>query len=369
GFAQVAVDRGDQPPHPVPIQLILAAQVPQHPRLRHAADTLVVRELDVPHHRAVPIPALRRPQVHAHQQSRNNHGDQARHGKSCAHANPCFPTIRNAPTSANADQKARVCPLTAEVGFGTPRAARQRTICASVCPHYDYVALRSGYPTRRPMQGEPPKCDKRLAAPSGSPRRPADPASPSTSSRELRCATLLLATHGDASNIETPAASASQPIWHFQRSSVPKQLRPDIRSQYSWQVSQSNWRLRRGQQVSAQLASSKQYCAKGNRVESSAGQIVEEPWVTNVKARCGQCCYLVTLWVSPVVGPVRNTSRNLPICTSSPFASTAQSTGSRLTYVPLRLPTSTTWNSPLTHRNSACRRLTVTSSRKILLFG
>ena len=106
---------------------------------------------------------------------------------------------------------------------------------------YDYVALRSGYPTRRPVQGEPPKCDKRLAGPSGSPRRPADPASPSTSSRELRCATPLLATYGDASNIETPAASASQPIWHFQRSSVPKQLRPEIRSQYSWQVSQSNW--------------------------------------------------------------------------------------------------------------------------------
>ena len=41
------------------------------------------------------------------------------------------------------------------------------------------------------------------------------------------------------------------------------------------------------------------------------------------------------------------------ICTSSPLASTAQSTGSRLTYVPLRLPTSTIWNSPLTHRNSA----------------
>src|SRR6185437_15994786 len=97
-------------------------------------------------------------------------------------------------------------------------------------------------------------------------------------------------------------------------------------------------------QVSAQLASSKQYCAKGNRVESSAAQIVEEPRVTNVKSRCGQCSYLVTLWVSPVVGPVRNTSRNLPICTSSPFASTAQSTGSRLTYVPLRLPTSTIWN-------------------------
>src|SRR4029078_5038459 len=113
----------------------------------------------------------------------------------------------------------------------------------------------------------------------------------------------------------------------------------------------------------------KQYCAKGNRVEPSAAQIVEDPPVTNVKARCGECSYVVTLWLSPIVGPVRNTSRNLPICASSPFASTAQSTGSRLTYVPLRLPTSTTWNSPLLHRNAAFRRLTVTSSRKILLFG
>ena len=31
------------------------------------------------------------------------------------------------------------------------------------------------------------------------------------------------------------------------------------------------------------------------------------------------------------LGPVRNTRRNLPICTSSPLASTAESTGSRLT--------------------------------------
>ena len=90
-------------------------------------------------------------------------------------------------------------------------------------------------------------------------------------------------------------------------------------------------RLRIGQQVSAQLASSKQYWAKGNRVRSIAAQIVGEPRVTNVKAGCGHWSYLVTLSASPVVGPVRNTSRNLPICTSSPFASTAQSTGSRLT--------------------------------------
>lgn len=89
-------------------------------------------------------------------------------------------------------------------------------------------------------------------------------------------------------------------------------------------------RLRIGQQVSAQLASSKQILRKGESCRVDAAQIAGEPRVTNVKARCGHWSYLVTLSVSPVVGPVRNTSRNLPICTSSPFASTAQSTGSRL---------------------------------------
>jgi hypothetical protein len=71
GYAQVAVDRGDQPPQPIPIQLILPAQIRQHLCLRHRADAPVVRKLDVPHHRAVPVPSLRRPQVHAHQQSSN----------------------------------------------------------------------------------------------------------------------------------------------------------------------------------------------------------------------------------------------------------------------------------------------------------
>src|SRR6476659_3935775 len=55
---------------------------------------------------------------------------QARHGTSCAHANPCFPTIRNAPTSANADQKARVCPLTAEVGLSPSSPSEYRSGCA-----------------------------------------------------------------------------------------------------------------------------------------------------------------------------------------------------------------------------------------------
>ena len=42
GFTEVAVDRADQPAHPVPVQPVLAAQVQQHLRLRHAADALVV---------------------------------------------------------------------------------------------------------------------------------------------------------------------------------------------------------------------------------------------------------------------------------------------------------------------------------------
>ena len=77
-----------------------------------------------------------------------------------------------------------------------------------------------------------------------------------------------------------------------------------------------------------------------------------------------------SLSVPSVVGPLRNISRNFPICTSSPLASTAESTGSRLTKMPLRLPTSTTRNWALTQRkNWACWRLAVMSSRKISLFG
>src|SRR6202011_3449582 len=69
--------------------------------------------------------------------------------------------------------------------------------------------------------------------------------------------------------------------------------------------------------------------------------------------------------VQPVAGAVTKTSRNLPSWISSPSASTAESTSSRLTYVPLRLPTSTMLNWPFSKRNSAWWRLTVTSSRKI----
>ena len=64
-----------------------------------------------------------------------------------------------------------------------------------------------------------------------------------------------------------------------------------------------------------------------------------------------------------------NTSRNLPICTSSPLLRVADSTRSRLTYVPLRLPTSRTVKPARPRWNSACRRDTVTSSRKMSLSG
>ena len=76
---------------------------------------------------------------------------------------------------------------------------------------------------------------------------------------------------------------------------MPKQLRPDIRSQYSWQVPQSNWpayglgsrseRSWHGQNSIAQGESCRVECDTDRRRNR----------VTNVKARCGQCSYLVTL--------------------------------------------------------------------------
>ena len=57
----------------------------------------------------------------------------------------------------------------------------------------------------------------------------------------------------------------------------------------------------------------------------------------------------------------------MPICTSSESLRTTLSMRSRLTYVPLRLPASATENSPPSRVNTAWRRETVTSSRKISL--
>src|SRR5581483_1884834 len=61
----------------------------------------------------------------------------------------------------------------------------------------------------------------------------------------------------------------------------------------------------------------------------------------------------------------RNVSRYLPIWISSPSERTAESTRSRLTKVPLRLPRSSIAQRPPCFTSTACLRETVTSSRKM----
>src|SRR5581483_2455091 len=65
----------------------------------------------------------------------------------------------------------------------------------------------------------------------------------------------------------------------------------------------------------------------------------------------------------------RNVSRYLPIWSSSPSESSADSTRRRLTKVPLRLPRSSTNQRPSRSTRTECRRDTVTSSRKIAQSG
>src|SRR5919198_6201797 len=61
----------------------------------------------------------------------------------------------------------------------------------------------------------------------------------------------------------------------------------------------------------------------------------------------------------------KKVNRYLPICSSSPSSSCADSTRLRLTNVPLRLPWSSMKKSPSRSRRIACLRDTVTSSRKM----
>src|SRR5581483_1162621 len=73
---------------------------------------------------------------------------------------------------------------------------------------------------------------------------------------------------------------------------------------------------------------------------------------------------------SPVHSPAwKKANLNFPIWISSPEASFVDSTRSRFTYVPFRLPRSWIQNSDPCRRISACRLDTVTSSRKTSLSG
>src|SRR5439155_18032539 len=111
-----ARDRRRQPPQPLDVELVLAAEVQQHLGLRDAADAAVVRQLHVAHQRPVLAPPLRRPQVHAHTTTTSPRQQQASQPEPRAHAfEPPRARIwlynnESAPASA------LKCPPTAELG-------------------------------------------------------------------------------------------------------------------------------------------------------------------------------------------------------------------------------------------------------------
>jgi hypothetical protein len=76
---RVARDRRRQPPQPVEVEAVLAAQVDQHLGLRDPIDAPVVRQLHVAHHRPILVAPLRRAQIHAHTISRPTATPQVRH--------------------------------------------------------------------------------------------------------------------------------------------------------------------------------------------------------------------------------------------------------------------------------------------------
>ena len=84
-FAEIAVDRADQPAQTVRIEEVFAAEVQQHLRLGHPFDTPVVSELHVADDRAVTVLPLRRPQVHAHTIAERTNKCKHHGPKSCAH--------------------------------------------------------------------------------------------------------------------------------------------------------------------------------------------------------------------------------------------------------------------------------------------
>ena len=74
GRVQEPGERGHQPGQPRPVHRLRAAEVVDHRRRRHPGLRVpgVMRQLQVTHHRTVPVRAPRLPQVHAHQSSRSS---------------------------------------------------------------------------------------------------------------------------------------------------------------------------------------------------------------------------------------------------------------------------------------------------------
>ena len=117
GRVQKPGDRRHQPAQRGPVHRLGPAEVVDHLRGRHPGVRmpLVVRQLQVPHHRPVPVRAPRLPQVHAHQSSRKSCCCRATRPKSCAYR-LSRPATRHPSKhgACNADQ-ARICLPTAEV--------------------------------------------------------------------------------------------------------------------------------------------------------------------------------------------------------------------------------------------------------------
>lgn len=110
-------DRAHQPGQRGPVDLLRPPEVVDH--LRHRAAglrmPLVVRELQVRHHRAVPVAPSRLPQVHTYTSPHERLPRSATRPKSCAYKNPDCRTTNTPLTCANAVDQGRICLPAAEL--------------------------------------------------------------------------------------------------------------------------------------------------------------------------------------------------------------------------------------------------------------
>jgi hypothetical protein len=112
----VAADRAGQPPQPLDVELVLAAEVEQHLRPSHPTQPVVMRQLQIADQRPVLPPPLRRSQVHAHTSTTDTGRHNSLHPRRpCAHAygSASRPTWLYKAKSRH--QTALKCPSTAEL--------------------------------------------------------------------------------------------------------------------------------------------------------------------------------------------------------------------------------------------------------------
>ncbi len=110
-------DRRDQPREGSPVDQLRAAEIVDHLRDRATGlrVPLVVRQLQVAHHRPVTIRATGLPQVHAHNPSGSARRCRPTRRRSCAYTISAARAPLKPVTSGNAVDQARICLPTAEV--------------------------------------------------------------------------------------------------------------------------------------------------------------------------------------------------------------------------------------------------------------